>query len=287
METYDVSVIIPVYNSAPWLHECLNSALRQTGVNIQIICVNDGSTDQSAAILSEYANIHNNIVVITQPNGGLSAARNSGLEAATGRYTVLLDSDDYWRSDSLKTLVAYADENNLELLGFDAIPFPALGVDRETWQRYRTYYRQRNYYEKPRTGLQLAVEMQKHNDYRPAAWKFLFASTLITRHNLSFLPGVIHEDNAFTFHLYLVAHKAAQLPIPFYGRRVRPESIMTSIAAERSVASLAQVCGEMEQELAAASLRATDDEMATLRHIIEKVRDYSAKISTQAAMKVP
>ncbi|MDR2703070.1 MAG: glycosyltransferase [Cellulomonadaceae bacterium] len=286
-QTPDVSVIIPVFNSEQWLHECINSALRQTGVGLQIICVNDGSEDQSAAILAEYELLCPNIEVITQANAGLSAARNAGLAKITGRYVVFLDSDDYWREDDLAKLVACADRNELDLLVFDALPFPALGVARETWQRYRTYYRQRGTYEEPRTGVRLAADMQENKDYRPAAWKYLFAAELVQRHRLRFLPRVIHEDNAFTFGLFLRAQRAAHMALPFYARRVRPESIMTTVSAQRSGASLERVWTQMGRELVTVSHTVTPSELAQLRQIIQKVHDYAAKLFANAVASAP
>ena len=85
-----ISVIIPVYNVEKYLGECLDSVLRQTLKDIEIICVDDGSTDDSPKILSEYAAKDSRIRIITQPNGGLSAARNAGMDAATGKYIYFL-----------------------------------------------------------------------------------------------------------------------------------------------------------------------------------------------------
>jgi len=278
----DVSVIVPVYNSAFWLHECLNSVLRQTGVSMEIICVDDGSTDHSPAILAEYQRLSPKIKVITQPNGGLSAARNAGLAVARGRYVIFLDSDDYWYGDQLCKLVDYCDANHLDLLAFNTEPFPALGVDRETWLRYRTYYRRRHEYLTPCSGISLAAQMQSQHDYRPAAWQYILANSLVKRYHLWFIPDIIHEDNAFTFAAFLAAGRAAQQPWVFYARRVRPESIMTSIKAARSTDSLAQVISAMVASLAQVKNQVADDQLRELTQIIQKVRDYSARIEREA-----
>ena len=91
-----VSLVIPVYNVEPYLRECLDSVVGQTLEDIEIICVNDGSTDSSGDILREYADRDSRIVVVEQENRGLSGARNRGLELATGEYLLFLDSDDYF-----------------------------------------------------------------------------------------------------------------------------------------------------------------------------------------------
>jgi glycosyltransferase involved in cell wall biosynthesis len=90
-----VSIVIPVYNVEKYLRQCLDSVVNQTLKDIEIICVNDGSTDNSLQILEEYANKDDRIKIINKDNGGLSSARNAGLEIATGVYIGFVDSDDY------------------------------------------------------------------------------------------------------------------------------------------------------------------------------------------------
>ena len=90
-----VSIIIPVYNVERYLRQCLDSAMNQTLRDIEIICVDDGSTDGSGRILDEYASVDSRFVIVHQANGGLSDARNSGITRATGDFIVFLDSDDF------------------------------------------------------------------------------------------------------------------------------------------------------------------------------------------------
>ena len=99
-----VSVIIPVYNTERYLTQCLESIVSQTLEDIEIICVNDGSKDGSADILRDYARRDRRVIVIDQPNQGLSAARNAGASAAAGDYLYFLDSDDYIERDALEGL---------------------------------------------------------------------------------------------------------------------------------------------------------------------------------------
>ena len=90
-----ISVIIPIYNSEKWLRKCLDSVVLQTYENLEILCINDGSTDDSLAIMEEYAARDERIRVITQENKGLSGARNTGMAAMTGDYFTFIDSDDW------------------------------------------------------------------------------------------------------------------------------------------------------------------------------------------------
>ena len=95
MEQPLISVIIPVYNTAPYLARCLDSVLNNTYRNLEVICVNDGSTDDSLDILREYEKLDSRIIVIDKENGGVSSARNAGLDRMTGEYMTFVDSDDY------------------------------------------------------------------------------------------------------------------------------------------------------------------------------------------------
>ena len=113
-----VSVILPIYNVEKWLPECLDSVCSQTLQNIEIICVNDGSPDNSLAILKEYAAKDSRIVIIDKQNEGVGAARNDGIRAAQGEYINFMDPDDkYPDSDSLMTLYQGAVEHHTSIAG--------------------------------------------------------------------------------------------------------------------------------------------------------------------------
>ena len=97
-----VSVILPVYNASDYLHQCMDSIVGQTLKDIEIICVDDGSTDNSLDILKEYEQKDKRVKVIQQKNAGAGAARNNGLSIATGEYLSFLDSDDFFEPDMLE-----------------------------------------------------------------------------------------------------------------------------------------------------------------------------------------
>ena len=102
-----LSVIVPVYNTAPWLRKCLNSIINQTYRNIEIICVDDGSTDDSLAVLQQYAVLDSRIKVIHQENAGVSVARNRGVEVASGDYVGFVDSDDSLACNAFEIIVPH------------------------------------------------------------------------------------------------------------------------------------------------------------------------------------
>ena len=114
-----ISIIIPVYNVEKYLRRCLDSVLNQTFAGWQAICVDDGSPDNCAAILDEYAARDKRFAVIHQRNGGLSDARNAGLKKASGKYVLYLDSDDFLHPQTLEVLNYFADKNNSEMVVFN------------------------------------------------------------------------------------------------------------------------------------------------------------------------
>lgn len=111
-----VSIIIPVYNAEKYLSECINSIIYQSYNNLEIILVNDGSTDNSIYICRQYANKDNRIIVIDSDNYGVSYARNIGIERATGKYIVFIDSDDMIEKDYIGILVTEMEEKNLDMV---------------------------------------------------------------------------------------------------------------------------------------------------------------------------
>lgn len=240
----DLSVIIPVYNTATYLAECVASVRSQTGVTLQIICVDDGSTDGSGELLESFAAEDDRILVIHQPNAGLSGARNTGLDHADGRYLCFVDSDDHWRGDRLAGLVRRADEDALDLLLFDAVPFREPGVSDRLWARYEGYYQRSDGFGAVMTGPELLARMKAVEQYRASACLYLARAGLIGEPGVRFYPGIAHEDNLFTFALMLRAQRASHLPEAVYGRRIRPGSIMT--AGERAASARGYLVTSLE-----------------------------------------
>ena len=114
-----VSVIIPVYNSSEFLSSCLDSIINQTYTDMEIICVNDGSKDNSLEILNQYKNKDKRIIVIDKQNGGVSSARNVGLKTSKGKYVQFVDSDDLINCETFKNLVFEAEKFNADIVNFN------------------------------------------------------------------------------------------------------------------------------------------------------------------------
>lgn len=114
----EISVIVPVYNVEPYLRRCLDSIINQSMIEIEILVIDDGSTDQSGVICDEYAKLDNRVKVIHQDNNGLSHARNVGLDRAQGKYIMFVDSDDYVYKDFCKIPYEVAMANNVDIVIF-------------------------------------------------------------------------------------------------------------------------------------------------------------------------
>ena len=130
MKEISISIIIPVYNVEKYLRRCLDSVLNQTFSDWQAICVNDGSPDNSAAILAEYAARDSRFIVVEKENGGLSDARNAGMPYATGEYIMYLDSDDFIHPQTMEIAYHMACRDNSDIVSFtyDRIYRPQLMV---------------------------------------------------------------------------------------------------------------------------------------------------------------
>ena len=133
-----ISVIIPVYNSETYLSQCLDSVCMQTLQEIEIICVDDGSTDTSPKILLEYAKKDPRVRILTQQNKGAGAARNYGLRESTGEFLSFLDSDDFFELDMLEE--AY---KNIEEYQEDFVVFESYQYDMNTKEYVRTFHERR------------------------------------------------------------------------------------------------------------------------------------------------
>lgn len=230
----DVSVVIPVYNTESWLDDCLSSVLAQTGVSIEVVCVNDGSTDASRRILERYADADPRVRIIDQPNSGQSVGRNAGLDAARGRYVIYLDSDDFWVEDGLAALVRRAEEEDLEVLLFESVAFRDGDVGDDVWARYSTYYPRSRGYTRPRSGARMVADMRAHGDYRPHVGMYLARTSHVRDAKVRFIPGIVHQDNPYTFALLLNSSRVSLAKSFFYARRLRPGSTITTLRAAAS-----------------------------------------------------
>ena len=231
-----LSVIIPVYNVEKYLTECVDSILCQTETDLEIILVDDGSTDKSSKLCDEYAQRDARVRVIHRENGGLSAARNTGLGAASGEFVYFLDSDDYIVQDALKTLKQTAEREQADYVFFDGLVFFDGCEEDDSVSRY---VRSKQY--STAFGKTQLFELLNSGEYRTAVPLMFFRREYLIKNNLRFLEGIIHEDELFTFLVYNADGRSAHCHEQLYARRVRPSSIMTSSGAARRYDSMLKI----------------------------------------------
>ncbi len=200
-----VSIIVPVYNVEACLSECVESLLAQTYGNLEIILIDDGSTDNSGSLCNELARKDKRIKVVHQANKGLSGARNTGLETSTGIYLAFVDSDDTVKPDFIRSLLKAAETSMSAIVvcGYnDETPSSAVLSGEEATVRLLT--RQEN--------LDILT------------WNKLYRKSLFSR-KIRFPEGKIHEDNLTTYKLYAKAERICFIDKSLYCYRAREDSI--------------------------------------------------------------
>ncbi len=194
-EMIAVSIIIPVYNAEKYIEECLDSLLRQTYPNFEIICVDDGSQDRSLEILREYEEQDSRISVLTQNNQYAGVARNVGMEQAKGKYLLFLDADDFFCEDMLEQAVREAEKNGTEILVFDAYRYDELRkeVKAESWTALSA--------DLFGDGVKTAVEIADviYQFTTPSPWNKLFLKEYVEKNALRFQEIKRANDLFFTF----------------------------------------------------------------------------------------
>lgn len=230
-----VSVIVPVYNVESYLPECLASIQNQTLRNIEIICVDDGSTDASLSILCQAAERDNRIQVLVQKNSGQSAARNAGIQAARGKYLYYIDADDMLEPHALQSLTERAEENDLDCLLFGGKTFYESEELCDKHHDLDDYYHYKTISTEPIAGSDLLVILKRTGEYRSSPCMQFVKSELVCDNGIRFYEGVIHEDELYTLEVLLRAQRCMVIQDQPYLRRIRDGSTVT---ASSSVARL-------------------------------------------------
>lgn len=192
-----VSVIIPVYNASEFLEECLDSILHQTLKEIEVICVDDGSSDNSLEILQKYKDQDPRIIIISQRNQGAGAARNNGMERARGEYLSFLDSDDFFEKNMLEEAYEAAHKDNADVCVFDADLFnhSTKEFKKCTWAFRRQYFPAKQ----PFSPLQLNVRDNIFRMFNGWPWDKLFRREFVQRINLQYQNLRTTNDMFFVF----------------------------------------------------------------------------------------
>ena len=222
-----VSVVIPVYNACEYLKESIDSIINQTLKDIEIICIDDGSTDNSLNILNEYQKKDSRVSVYTQENQGPSGTRNRGISLAKGKYLYFLDSDDYITSDMLEKLYDICEQNNLDLALFKLMNFSSTDGN-----EYSTYY-----YDMPYLKEIVKDNVFDYLDVKDVLFDIpvsvpgkFFKRQFISQ--FRFHEGIKFEDNLFSIEAMIKAERMYFYDEYVYYRRIRDNSITTSFYME-------------------------------------------------------
>lgn len=208
-----LSLVIPVYNVAPYLRQCLDSLCAQTRPVDEIVVVDDGSTDDCPAILAEYAARMPQLRVVRQENGGLSAARNTGMAHATGRYLAFVDSDDFVAPQMYERLLAMAQADDLDVALCNAdYHFEGREPDRPIYTDALDTG--------VITGAQWLLDRLRRKRLMHMVWMQMYRRDFLLRHRFSFVPRLLHEDVIWTTQVLLRAERVRYDPTPLYRYRI-------------------------------------------------------------------
>lgn len=219
-----VSIIVPVYNTAKYLEECLLSLVTQTIDSKEVLLIDDGSTDSSGEIAKKFAEKYSFVKYYFKANGGQSSARNMGLEKASGEYIMFVDSDDFIKLDSAEILFNKAKRNNLDIIRGKSINCYENG-DLYCSERKITYT-QPNQICNGKEFLYKSVIDQSY-DIVPVI--NLISLEFLLSKKITFIEGLCMEDHLFTLQLLMSAEKVMQVEFPFYFYRHRAGSTTTNI----------------------------------------------------------
>ena len=200
-----VSIIVPVYNVEQYIRRCIDSIISQSYKNIELIIVDDGSTDSSPQIIKEYKD---KAIIVTQRNKGQAAARNTGLKYATGNYICFVDSDDYLLNDAIISMIGTIQQTNADFVCGLAISTGKNGTEIPVIHKFKKDTMIGN--------SEIIKDALLGYNIKNSVWAKLYDAKLIINNNCKFVEGLINEDQVFTSILSLKANKVALLNQPVY-----------------------------------------------------------------------
>ena len=264
-----ISVIIPVYNVEKYLRECLDSVVNQTFGELEVLCINDGSTDGSPAILDEYARKDARVRVIHQENQGQAAARNRGLAEARGEFVLFLDSDDFWAPDLCEKVLKKAESAGADLVQFQfqafgetSFPFEPEPMDCRT--------------------LTTPEEKIRMDHIVPCVWAYAYRRAFLNDHALRFPEHFDFEDVPFIWLCRFRANRIDVLASRFYHYRLGT-GYSTSRKSEEKFLRLPAAYNRMIEDLKSAGASPEVLRIVTLRKLNEVYFAWTVKKSIRGA----
>ena len=212
-----VSIVIPVYNVEKYIEKCLLSVINQTYKNLEIIIVNDGTKDNSLKICERIKQMDERVKIINQKNGGLSCARNTGIDNANGEYICFVDSDDFLENDFVEVLLNFAKEKNVDICACD---FWYIDENDKKWT-----LKEKN--DKMYSNIEAIKDILL--DYQKTevmTWNKIYKLDIFKKYNIRFPVGKLHEDNYTTYKLYYYSNGVYLVNKKLYYYLQRNDSIM-------------------------------------------------------------
>lgn len=208
MSNPKVSVVIPCYNVEKYLRQCLDSVINQTLKELEIICVNDGSTDSTLSIIQEYADTDARIRIIDKPNGGYGESMNRGFDAATGEYLGIVESDDYAEPDMFEKLYVCAKQYDLDVVKSGFFYYYSKPEERNIPNPIASWVTSRRTF-CPVTDFKSKMEMAEFFNIKPTIWSAIYRKDFIRKNNIRFheTPGASFQDTSFNFKVWALAKR--------------------------------------------------------------------------------
>lgn len=238
-----ISIIVPIYNVEAYLAECLDSIYRLNIKDMEVILIDDGSTDESYKIAREYAEKYlDKTILIQKENGGLSSVRNFGIHIARQKYIAFIDSDDFVDCEKFEALLKEGAEKDLDVIAGNLMYYR----DGKTGEPlFRSEHIKK-------CGTVTGIEFFHNSFEKPKCFReevvaSFYKTEFLRKNNLFFTEGILHEDSEFTPKVLLKAEKIEYLDYPFYYYRQRSGSIMSRVT-EKSNTSLEQICYSLYEE---------------------------------------
>lgn len=233
-----ISVIVPVYNVEAYLDECIESIVKQTYGHLEILVVDDGSTDNSGDKCDRWAERDERIRVIHQPNGGLSAARNTGLDAMHGEFVMMVDSDDVLHPQAVSILLDTMRGHQADIAVGGYTPFEGAAPQ---WHNHLNGQGATTTYSQ--TEAILAIFYQQELTH--SAWGRLYRSSLFD--GIRYPVGLYYEDLAIIYPLLKKCTTVVKTETPLYGYRQREQSILAAFSPKR--AAVLDILEELERQM--------------------------------------
>jgi len=234
--------------------------INQTYQNIEIILVNDGSTDQSGKVCDAYQKKDDRVKVIHKTNGGLSDARNFGLKIACGNYTLFVDSDDYIDLEAIERLYTYATTNQL-----DVVCGNARVIEDNKYKNTLVEFEEQEI----SNGLDTLIKSIKKKNYTAAVWTRMYESSLLIQNNLLFKKGILHEDEEWTPRVLAQAKRVGFYNYAFYNYIIRNDSITQKKEKSKHIADVMNTCMELDNYFEELNLNKQDK---------NTLKDYLARL---------